>query len=92
MKILNAKTDISLFINVRYLRLNMLKNNENNKKICDIFHNNFKNIPCYLTSEVSLKRFCFVLFDDGQVTLTILNWRISVFAFKLFKYKLKKPL
>ena len=28
----------------------------NNKKICHIFHHNFKNIPCYVMSEV---------FDDG---------------------------
>ena len=30
---------------------------ENDKKICHIFHHNFKNIPCYVISEVSLKRF-----------------------------------
>ena len=30
---------------------------KNNKKICHIFHHNFKNIPCYVMSEVSLKRF-----------------------------------
>ena len=32
--------------------------------MCPYFHN-FKNIPCYVMSEVSLKRFCFVLSDDG---------------------------
>ena len=53
------KADISIFINLRYLRLKLLKNKENNKKICDFFHN-FKNIPCYVTSEVSLKRFYLV--------------------------------
>ena len=44
----------------------MPKNIENNKKICHIFHHNFKHIPCYVMSEVSLKRvFIFALFDDG---------------------------
>ena len=33
-KSLNAKTDISIFINLRYLQLKLLKNKENNKKIC----------------------------------------------------------
>ena len=64
---LNAKTDISIFINLRYLRLKLLKNKENNKKICHSFHHNFKNIPCYVMSEVSLKRFYFALFDDGLI-------------------------
>ena len=63
MKSLNSKTDISNFINLRYLRLKLLKNKENNKKICHIFHHNFKNIHCYVMSEVSLKRFYFALYD-----------------------------
>ena len=36
-------------------------------------------------SEVSLKRFYFALFDDG-IDLQTLNWRLSVFEFKLFIY------
>ena len=64
---------ISSFINLRYLRLKLVKNKEDNKKICHIFHHNFKNIPCYVMSEVSLKRFYFALFDDG-LTLKILKW------------------
>ena len=71
MKSLNSKTDISIFINLRYLRLKLLKNKENNKKICHIFHHNFKNIPCYVMSEVSLKRFYFALFDDGLTLKTL---------------------
>ena len=71
MKSLNSKTNISIFINMRYLRLNLLKNKENNKKICHIFHHNFKNIPCYVMSEVSLKRFYFALFDDGRTLKTL---------------------
>ena len=62
MKSLNAKTNISIFINLRYLRLKLLKNIEYNKKICHIFYHNFKNIPCYVMSEVSLKRFYVLYF------------------------------
>ena len=62
---------ISIFINLRYLWLKMLKNKENNKKICHIFHHNFKNIPCYVMSEVSLKRVYFALFDDGLTLKTL---------------------
>ena len=68
MKSLNAKTDISIFINFRYLRLKLLKNKENNKKIYNIFHYNFKNIPC-VKSEVSL--IFFALFDDGLTLKTV---------------------
>ena len=61
-KSLNSKTDISIFINLRYLRLKLLKNKENN---------NFKHIHCYVMSEVSLKRFYFALFDDGLTLKTL---------------------
>ena len=75
------KTDISIFINVRYLQLKLLKHKENNKKICHIVHHILKNIPCYVLSEVSLKRFYFALFNDG---LTLKKLRLSVFEFKFF--------
>ena len=71
MKSFNAETDISIFINLRYLQLKLLKNKENNKKIYNIFHHNFKNNPCCVTSEVSLKRFYFALFDDGLTLKTL---------------------
>ena len=70
MKSFNSKTDISIFINLIYLRLKLLKNKENNKKIYHIFHN-FKNIPCYVMSEASLKRFYFALFDEGLTLKTL---------------------
>ena len=70
LKRLNSKTEISIFINLRYLRLKLLKNKENNKKICHIFHHYFKNIPYYVMSEV-LKRFYFALFDDGLTLKTL---------------------
>ena len=71
MKSLNSKTDISISINLRYLRLKLLKNKENNKKICHIFNHNFKNIPCYVMNYVSLKGFYFALFDDGLTLKTL---------------------
>ena len=52
LKSLNVQTDISIFINLRYLQLKLLKNKENNKKICDSFHH------------VKIKSFIFA-FDDG---------------------------
>ena len=62
LKSLNAKTDISIIINLRHLRLKLLNNKENNKKICHIFHHNFKNIPCFVISEVIIEKvlFCFI--------------------------------
>ena len=88
MKSLNSKTDVSIFINLRYLRLKLLKNRENNKKIRHLFHHNFKNhfIPCYVKSEVSLERFYFALFDDGLTLKTFKLVFIVDFLFKLFKY------
>ena len=75
MKSLNYKNKtigyISIFINLKYLRLKLLKNKEHNKKICHIFHHNFKNIPSYVMSKVSWKRFYFALFDDGLTLKTL---------------------
>ena len=51
-----------------------------NKKLCDNFHHNFKNVPCYVTSEVSLKMFYFALFDDGLTFDLLWNWRILGFC------------
>ena len=53
MKSLFAKTDKSIFVKLRYLRLKLLKYKENNKKISDTFDHNFKNNPWYVMSEVS---------------------------------------
>ena len=45
LKSLFAKTDKSIFVKLRYLRLKLLKYKENNKKIYDTFDHNFKNNP-----------------------------------------------
>ena len=37
------------------------------RKCVSYFHHNFKHIPCYVMSEVSLKKFYFALFDDRHI-------------------------
>ena len=78
-----AKRVISIFVNLRYLRFKLLKYKENNKKMCNTFDHNFKNIPLYIMSNVSLERYYFVLYD-GALTLKNLKWRLTRFAIKLF--------
>ena len=53
----------SILVNLRYLRFKLLKYKENNKKICNTFNHNFKNIPLYIMRKVSLERYYFVLYD-----------------------------
>ena len=47
MKSFVTKRVISIFLNLRYLHLKLLKYKENNKKNCDIIDHNFKNILLY---------------------------------------------
>ena len=54
---------ISILVILRYLRFKLLKYNEYNKKICNAFDHNFKNIPLYIMRKVSLERYYFVLYD-----------------------------
>ena len=49
------------------------------RKYVIFLNHNLKNIPCYVMSEVSLKRFYFVLFDDGQL-FEILKLAFIVFC------------
>ena len=69
---------------MRYLRFKLLKYKENNKKICNTFDNNFKNIPVYTMREVSLERYYFVLYD-GALTLKMSKMALTRFVIKLFK-------
>ena len=50
MKSFIAKRVISMFVNLRYLQLKLLKYKENNKKIYDTFDHNFKNIHLCIMS------------------------------------------
>ena len=63
MKSFIAKRLNSILVNLRYLRFELLKYKENNKKICNTFDHNFKNIPLYIMRKVSLERYYLVLYD-----------------------------
>ena len=88
MKSFIAKRLNSSLVNLRYLRFKLLKYKENNKKICNTFDHNFKNIPLYIMRKVSLERYYFVLYDCA-LTSKFQKWRLSRFAIKLFKYHSK---
>ena len=81
MKSFIAKRDISILVNLRYLRFKLLKYKENNKKICNTFDHNFKNIPLYIMSNVSLERYYFVLYD-GALTLKMSKMALNAFCDK----------
>ena len=83
MKRLNAKTDISIFINLRYLRLKLLKNKENNKKICNIFIITAKIFLVIWWVRYHWQGFI-LLYLMMDLLLKIWNWRLSVFEFELF--------
>ena len=76
-----AKRVISILVNLRYLRFKLLKYKENNKKICNTFDHNFKNIPLYIMSNVSLERYYFVLYD-GALTLKMSKMARNAFCDK----------
>ena len=73
-----AKRLNSILVNLRYLRFKLLKYKENNKKNCNTFDHNFKNIPLYIMRKVSLERYYFVLYDCA------LTSQISKMALKSF--------
>ena len=76
-----AKRVISILVNLRYLRFKLLKYKKNNKKICNTFDHNFKNIPLYIMSNVSLERYYFVLYD-GALTLKMSKMALNAFCDK----------
>ena len=80
MKSFIAKRVISILVNLRYLRFKLLKFKEN-KKICNTFDHNFKNIPLYIMSNVSLERYYFVLYD-GSLTLKMSKMALNAFCDK----------
>ena len=81
MKSFIAKRVISILVNLRYLRFKLLKYKENNKNICNTFYHNFKNIPLYIMSNVSLERYYFVLYD-GALTLKMSKMALHAFCDK----------
>ena len=85
MKSYIAKRVNSILINLRYLRFKLLKYKENNKKICNTFDHNFKNIPLYIMRKVSLERYYFVLYD-GALTLKMSKMALNSFCDKTLHY------
>ena len=76
-----AKQVISILINLRYLRFKLLKYKENNKKICNTFDHNFRNILLYMMRKVSLERYYFVLYD-GVLTFKMSKMALNPFCDK----------
>ena len=87
MKSFIAKRVISILVNLRYLRFKLLKYKENNKKICNRFDHNFKNIPLYIMSNVSLERYYFVLYD-GALTLKMSKMALNAFCDKTLQIEM----
>jgi len=74
-----------ILVNLRYLSFKLLKYKESNKKICNTFDHNFKNIPLYIMSNVSLERYYFVSYDGA---LTLKMWYFNkVFTHMLAWYR-----
>ena len=76
-----AKRVNSILVNLRYLGFKLLKYKENNKKICNTFDHNFKNIPLYIMRKVSLERYYFVLYN-GALTLKMSKMVLNPFCDK----------
>ena len=61
VKSLFTKRVNSILVNLRYLRFKLLKYKENNKKVCNTFDHNFKNIPLYIMRKITRKvLFCII--------------------------------
>ena len=71
-------------VNLRYfIRFNLLKYKENNKKIYNTFDH--KNIPSNIMKNVSLEGYYFVVYD-GALTLKISKMALSPFCDKPLQY------
>ena len=84
MKSFIAKRINSILVNLRYLRFKLLKYKENNKKICNTFDHNFKNIPLYIMRKVSLEKGIILYYTIVPLLQKFQKWRLSRFAIKLF--------
>ena len=56
-----AKRVNSILVNLRYFRFKLLKYKENNKKICNTFDQNFKNIPLYNNEKGIIRKVLFCI-------------------------------
>ena len=78
MKSFIAKRVISILVNLRF---KLLKYKENNTNFFNTFDHNFKNIPLYIMSNVSIERYYFVLYD-GALTLKMSKMALNAFCDK----------
>ena len=76
MKSFIAKRVISILVNLRYLRFKLLKYKEN-KTIFNTFDHNFKHIPLYIMSNVSLERYYFVLYTSSKESCHLIGSTVS---------------
>ena len=88
MKGFIAKRVNSILVNLRYLRFKLLKYKENNKKICNTFDHNFKNVSSYIMRKVSLERYYFVLYN-GALTLKMSKMVLNSFCDKTLQISLQ---
>ena len=91
MKSFIAKCNITILVNLRYLRFKLLNYNENNKNICNTFNHNCKNNPLYIMSNVSLERYYFVL-SDGALTSEMSKMAFIAFCDKTLQFFVMRTL
>ena len=84
MKSFIAKRVISIFVNSRYLQLNLLKYKENNKKICDTFDHNFYIIPLYIWQARYWLKGIIWYYMMVPLPKFFQKWRLIRFAMKFF--------
>ena len=82
MKSFITKHIISILVNLRYLRFNLLKYKEYNR-ICNTFDHNFKNIPLYImriyNENCIIEKYYFVLYD-GALTVKMSKMVLNQFC------------
>ena len=83
MKSFIAKRVNSILVNLRYLRFKLLKYKENNKKMCNTFDHDFKNIPLYNNEKDIIRRVLFCIIRWCPYFKNVKR-RLTRFAIKLF--------
>ena len=69
--------------------MKLLKNKDNNDKICDTFDHNFNNFPLYVTSDVAFERQMFVLYDGGLIS-TYIHTSYEIFCLPALQTRYNK--
>ena len=69
-------------VNLRYLRFKLLKYKGNNKKICNTFDHNFKNIPYICNEKGIIRKLSFCIIRYCPYFKNCQKWRLTRFAIK----------